>query len=114
MNSRVFGVLVAFLVAFAVANSEKVDPKFEELCRDVSLGVFPNPFLCSSYILCVFGTPEVNFCPILFPVFDEERSRCVEGEKIVKIAMNFVQTFLLQETPTHVKSFLQRKYSSRR
>lgn len=76
-----FVVLVILIAAFSAVNSEEVkrSPKWDVICEDVTLGIFPNPNECTSYIICVFGTANPNSCPSMTPIFDADSSLCVPG-----------------------------------
>lgn len=58
-------------------------PPRDNVCDGIDLGIFPNPGSCTSYILCVFGEPEITQCPTGAPVFNENKSSCTEGNKTI-------------------------------
>jgi Chitin binding Peritrophin-A domain len=77
-----------FIIAFAAIATAKVNgsvktsqtSKVDEICDGINLGIFVNPNGCTSYILCIFGEPNVSFCDFSTPVFDPERLICVAGK----------------------------------
>lgn len=51
----------------------------ETICDGVQIGVRPDPFSCTQFILCIFGDRNIVPCQPSEPVFDPDSGVCVPG-----------------------------------
>ncbi|XP_055623084.1 spore coat protein SP65-like [Toxorhynchites rutilus septentrionalis] len=51
-----------------------------EVCRDVTIGIFPHPHNCYQYFVCIFGSGKEATCHDS-EIFDPQSSACVMGDR---------------------------------
>ncbi|XP_070495179.1 mucin-2-like [Chironomus tepperi] len=55
-------------------------PLPDDFCAGTTLEVRPHPFYCTMFVVCMAGSPLINYCEPTLPVFNPATQQCVAGD----------------------------------